>query len=280
MVELVWSWPVVGAVVIFIAGAGIKIMNPPSPIIADFFFLAAGGLFLCKFLTWGQARRHTRKNLISALAIGCTVLVVAVAILGNHYLHRPKDKISTSLVNSIIGGPYFAYSPEKEDLYLISVLVCINLVNEENVYSRIDNYFAQLSLDGEWITLQRILISKEGKFYSVGDLHKGRSYLIEFKYKTIDEQISRTDLKPGETITGVMMFYFKKEYVERYNLAKKIKMKLTFLDSLRHKEEHLLDVDKKPPTKDIDPAMGWFNPFGFTIKEKVDLSKFHIKNAY
>lgn len=87
--QLVWSWPVVGAVVVFLGGGGIKIMNPSSPLIADLFFIVGATLFLSKFLTWDISRKHKRRNLVWTIAILATVSIVGIAICGNHYFNSP-----------------------------------------------------------------------------------------------------------------------------------------------------------------------------------------------
>ena len=92
MWQKIWSWVVVGAVVLFLLGGGVTFMTTSLPWIADVFYLAGAALFLIKFLTWEEARRQEPdiRRRTSVCAIAGTLLVTIFAIGGNHYLNRPR----------------------------------------------------------------------------------------------------------------------------------------------------------------------------------------------
>ena len=63
-------------------------MTSSHPWVADGFYLAAGLLFLGKFLTWEEASQTDPRKRLRLVAIGvtCTVVALTLAIFGNHKL--------------------------------------------------------------------------------------------------------------------------------------------------------------------------------------------------
>jgi hypothetical protein len=104
MLRTIWSWAVVGTLVLFILGVGVAFMTSNHPWIADVFFLAGSILFLARFLTWEEAKSHdkvTRAFIVQSTTI-VTVLICIGSIAGNHYLNRaavipPIPLISTEI---------------------------------------------------------------------------------------------------------------------------------------------------------------------------------------
>jgi hypothetical protein len=91
MWQKIWSWVVVGALVLFLLAGGIAFMTSSHPWIADAFFLSGSGLFVANFLTWEDAKtpdRLKRASIIQSTLI-LTILILFTAIGGNHYLNRP-----------------------------------------------------------------------------------------------------------------------------------------------------------------------------------------------
>jgi hypothetical protein len=86
----IWSWVVVGAIVLFFLGGGVSFMTSSHPWIADAFYLAGAVLFLTKFLTWEEAKQQERtiRRRTSTYAIAGTVLVTISAVWGNHNLNQ------------------------------------------------------------------------------------------------------------------------------------------------------------------------------------------------
>jgi|GEM_PF-6507525 hypothetical protein len=85
--QLIWSWVVVGTIIIFILGAGISFMTSNHPIMADLFFTLGAGLFLSKFLTWELSKQHKKRIKIYVITIGITSIALTVSICDNHYLN-------------------------------------------------------------------------------------------------------------------------------------------------------------------------------------------------
>jgi hypothetical protein len=91
MLRKIWSWEVVGAIVLFLLGGGVAFMTSGHAWIADIFFFAGSALFLIKFATWEETKTQsgvTRAAVIQSWSI-ITILVFIGAVAGNHYLNRP-----------------------------------------------------------------------------------------------------------------------------------------------------------------------------------------------
>jgi hypothetical protein len=287
IVQWIWSWGVVGPIILAICvGGGYSFMTSSHPYIADLFFLSGGILFLFKFLTWDISRKHGKRKLVEAVIIFITLLIIVGTICLNHYLNQEKSeekRFSVTLMSSLIGGPYFAYVSD-ENLYFIDVFIYIDLVSKAAVFSKLHDYYAQLLVDDEWVPLQRILLSSsKGQFYSVynneHNIYNGTS--IDFIQETLDEQILRTNIKPGETITGTLMFYLKENDRKKFIATKVRAIKLVVFDSLRRKEEYILNITKNQSRAKDEPDMESFNALGFKVKKMgIDLKKFHIINGY
>jgi hypothetical protein len=100
----IWSWPVVAVVVSLLIGGGLTFMTSNHPWLADVFYVAAGILFLAKFLTWEDARQLDRpkRNRSYGLAIGLTLAALCIAIWGDHRLSAPE----------VVQSPPVKYTPE------------------------------------------------------------------------------------------------------------------------------------------------------------------------
>jgi len=173
-------------------------------------------------------------------------------------------------VNSIIGGPYFAYKPDDGNVSFADALICIDITNKSNTIKRINDYYVQLSLGDDWVTLDRVLFSDKGEFLLVNKKAK-TVYVIAFNQKTFDEQINRTNLNPGETITGIIMLKLPIGDASKYSETGKTKgIKLIIFDSLENREEHFIKLNPNKPKPKKPGGMGWVNNLGLTIKRKVD----------
>ena len=85
-----WSWSVVGSIVLFALAGGIAFMTSEHPWAADGFYTAGTALFLIKFWTWEDARQQPRAKK-QALQAGVTLLALiaaALALLWNHTINR------------------------------------------------------------------------------------------------------------------------------------------------------------------------------------------------
>jgi hypothetical protein len=86
----IWSWGVVGSIVLGVFSAGIGIMTSGHPWVADGFFGACTALFLLKFWTWEEARAQpwrTKWLLLIAAPSLCLAIVVPT-LLWNHVINR------------------------------------------------------------------------------------------------------------------------------------------------------------------------------------------------
>src|SRR5580704_14318204 len=108
----IWSWPVVGVVVPLVLGGGIAFTTSSHPWLADVFYLAGGILFIVKFLTWEDARQldAVKRRNSYGLAIGLTLIVLCVAIWGNHRLN-----VSGQDASRVVQSPSVGHSPETTD---------------------------------------------------------------------------------------------------------------------------------------------------------------------
>lgn len=86
--QQIWSWAVVGTIILFILATGIAFMTSGHPYVADLFFLVSGALFLSKFLTWELSKGHKKRRFIQAIAVLITAIFVIGAIYGNHRLNH------------------------------------------------------------------------------------------------------------------------------------------------------------------------------------------------
>jgi|NGEPerStandDraft_6_1074524.scaffolds.fasta_scaffold08182_3 hypothetical protein len=108
--QQILGWVVVGAIILFFLAGGLTFMTSGVPyhvLLADIFYCIAGVLFIWKFLTWEDAKQqdsHKRRD-ISAIAIGCTVVVLVVAVGGNHYLNRTIEAKSGETAQSGVSNP-------------------------------------------------------------------------------------------------------------------------------------------------------------------------------
>jgi hypothetical protein len=85
--RLAWSWPVVGAVLLFVWGGSIAFMTSSHAIIGDIFFIAGSALFIVKFLSWEDARKHDRRVTITTLTVSAVVFLTLGSIWGNHRMN-------------------------------------------------------------------------------------------------------------------------------------------------------------------------------------------------
>lgn len=81
-----WGQVVDIAVILFLLGEGVNFTLSAHPLIADAFYLVSGVLFIAKFFTWEDAKQRDKQRR-RFLAIAATVIVLAGAIAGNHYLN-------------------------------------------------------------------------------------------------------------------------------------------------------------------------------------------------
>ena len=89
LAQKVWSWAVVGSVVILLIGGGVSAMTSARRIVADRFFVAGAVLFLAKFQTSEEARREVTGKRIAIAVCGVLAasLVCGLAIVWNHRLN-------------------------------------------------------------------------------------------------------------------------------------------------------------------------------------------------
>jgi hypothetical protein len=96
MSELAWSWPVVGAVLFFVWGGAIAFMTSTHPNLADSFFIAGSALFIAKFLSWEDAKKHGKRGAITALTMTAIATITIGALWGNHRINRvPEPEYKT-----------------------------------------------------------------------------------------------------------------------------------------------------------------------------------------
>lgn len=109
--EKLWSWTVVGAIVLFLVAGGISFMTSGHPWIADGFYIAGAILFLTKFLTWEEAKPQDAKKSRRVIVPGAaaTLMLSALAILGNH---RMNALSATALTKEAIAGEVWKSAPK------------------------------------------------------------------------------------------------------------------------------------------------------------------------
>lgn len=85
----IWSWVVVGAAITLGLATGVAFTTSGHPWIADAFYVFSAVLFVAKFFTWEDIRQQEakRRRRANSLAVAASVVVLALAIGGNHYLN-------------------------------------------------------------------------------------------------------------------------------------------------------------------------------------------------
>jgi hypothetical protein len=79
----VWSWPVVGGIVILLLGGGVSAMTSTHPWIADGFFVVAFPLLISKLL-----QKEIRQTRVGKLIMSGLSVIVVILVWGNHYINR------------------------------------------------------------------------------------------------------------------------------------------------------------------------------------------------
>lgn len=107
----IWSWPVIGAVVLLLLGTGVSFMTStglqPHVLIADCLYIAAAVLFAVKFVTWEEAKHQTKQKrfIVSAASVFGTIIITGFLIGSNHYLNRrPKAQASKDGTENCTAG--------------------------------------------------------------------------------------------------------------------------------------------------------------------------------
>jgi hypothetical protein len=91
MGRLMWSWPVVGGVLFLVLGGAITFMSSSHPIVADIFFVAGSALFIAKFLSWEDAKRHAKRKAITVIVMFMTAALTVGAMWGSHRMNAPPE---------------------------------------------------------------------------------------------------------------------------------------------------------------------------------------------
>jgi len=161
-------------------------------------------------------------------------------------------------------------------------LLCIELSNDSDKLIKLKGYATEALYDNKWIKLQPIPFSEDGQFYTVYDRKNKIGRSIDFKQGTFEEQVASAGLKPGETITAIVMLYLKNPEYKKYIPRTPRKIKLFFFRPKNHIEEHLINVEKKEFLTDrADIITFMSNVLCIKVKEiGIDLKRFHIVNDY
>jgi hypothetical protein len=100
--EQVWSWVVVGAVVLFVLAGGIAFMTSAHPWVADGFFLVGTLLFLAKFWTWEDAKEQPPRKkwpLLGLVTLG-SLAILLTACLWNHKINTALSTAESSITQA------------------------------------------------------------------------------------------------------------------------------------------------------------------------------------
>jgi len=94
----IWSWVVVGTVIVFGLGTGVAFTTSGHPWIADAFYVFSAALFVAKFFTWEDVRQQelTRRQRANLLATGAATIILALVIAGNHHLNRSAKSVASN----------------------------------------------------------------------------------------------------------------------------------------------------------------------------------------
>ncbi len=92
----IWSWVVVGAVVVLGLGTGVAFTTSGHPWIADACYVFSAALFVARFFTWEDIRQQelTRRRRANSLAAGAATIILALIIAGNHYLNPSAKSVA------------------------------------------------------------------------------------------------------------------------------------------------------------------------------------------
>ncbi len=97
----IWSWVVVGAVVVLGLGTGVAFTTSGHPWIADACYVFSAALFVAKFFTWEDVRQQelTRRRRANSVAAGAATIILALIISGNHYLNLSAKSATPNLAS-------------------------------------------------------------------------------------------------------------------------------------------------------------------------------------
>lgn len=194
---------------------------------------------------------------------------------------KKESRFSVLSKTMLIFAPVLYQSNSNMWCYLIDFLICIDIVNNTSVLGKINDYYAEVLFGDEWFPIQPIPFSDKGRFFYMTDVKNRTGMEINFDKSTFEEQIKNRNLNAGETVTGLLMFGLtnRTKNASIYASKKPLRIKLFILDSLGHKEEHIIELSTERKDKDVATA-GW-GGLSITIKERdVDMKKFFIVNLY
>jgi hypothetical protein len=110
LLKQIWSWPVVGGVILAGLGTGVAFTTSVHPTPADYFYSLSAALFAGKFLTWEDARQQvsSKRRIAYCAATGLTLIVLSAVIWGNHRLNAPQR-----VTSGVSEQPLVEHPPEK-----------------------------------------------------------------------------------------------------------------------------------------------------------------------
>jgi hypothetical protein len=174
--EKLWSWPVVGSVVLLFIGGGIS-MSPGHPYVADGFFSAGMALLVTKLLSWPETRHYPK-------GVSCLGVVVLMAcIVGNHKLNAawpfsPRSQLFAITIDKdwrshgSLRPNGFWVGYKTAGGYAIApanIALLMRIVNEQNVDDVIDSYTAEVQSGGKWTPLVNMPTAHYDVFYAYPD---------------------------------------------------------------------------------------------------------------
>lgn len=105
--------------------------HPYTAYVADLFFIASGALFLFKFFTRKPHKKYKKKTMIQIVTCCiASVIIVVGAILGNHWMNRPKINASPSEIHlrSHSNKPFRLKLTNNEDsaVFDVNFSICVD----------------------------------------------------------------------------------------------------------------------------------------------------------
>ena len=182
--EKLWSWPVMGSVVLLFIGGGIS-MSSGHPYVADAFLSAGMVLLVTKLLSWPETSHYPK----IVFPLGTIALIASN--VGNHALNdawpfSPQSQLFAITIEKDIRSNGSFYSNgfwlgyQTAGGYAIApanMALLVRIVNEQNVDDVIDSYSVEVKIGRKWKPLVKMPTFRHDIFFAYHDARANPSDL-------------------------------------------------------------------------------------------------------
>jgi len=215
--------------------------------------------------------------LVSTLKIIFALVLVGIGVFGMKMI-KDEMGILTSKIRSspnqteekkfIIGITHFLKQPfvylNGEKLAKLDICLVVKVTNNQDKISEITDYEIELFSEGIWETVLPISFLNKNNTYFISNQNYKAATKMEFDLEIFDFVARNKQIKPGETIVGIVPLQIEK------NLPKIEKVKFIIKDIFGSKQEkniNLVEIGKE--------RKGYLQSLEMKVLEKnVDLTKY------